>query len=447
MKISYILQKDVKRILYDKKLLIIILIMPIVLMTILGFSLNSMFGVKDSSVSGIEVVVVKNYMKEVDVLRLESAMKSGILSRGMDDKTKELLLEVTNEFDPEDIFFQFLEGDSIKDMMTYKIEDEDTARQMLKNKEVDAVVILPDGYVYNSYVNFLTPYRGIVEAQVLKRTSNQLKGGIVEALIDGFVQSMNNNALNKEIAADALMAYAKEDKVFEVAADIAKKTMMTVKDGGMDIQQVGIEEKKQLTSFQYYAAAIMAMFILYSAGYGGRQILAEKKEITLQRNQVAGVSFRKILISTFLMICIISIIQSVVMITYSRLVLKIYWGNWGLVALTILISSLTVASIGILVAALTYRSDNFRIANIFESGIIQVMALLGGSFVPVEVLPGFMQNLSYLAINGVAIKMYTGIMEGASLGELSQYITILGAMSLVFILVATVILKNRREAI
>ncbi len=75
------------------------------------------------------------------------------------------------------------------------------------------------------------------------------------------------------------------------------------------------------------------------------------------------------------------------------------------------------------------------------------MALLGGSFVPVEVLPGFMQNLSYLAINGVAIKMYTGIMEGASLGELSQYITILGAMSLVFILVATVILKNRREAI
>lgn len=375
-------------------------------------------------------------------------MKSGILSRGMDDKTKELLLEVTNEFDPEDIFFQFLEGDSIKDMMTYKIEDEDTARQMLKNKEVDAVVILPDGYVYNSYVNFLTPYRGIVEAQVLKRTSNQLKGGIVEALIDGFVQSMNNNALNKEIAADTLMAYAKEDKVFEVAADIAKKSMMTVKDGGMDIQQVGIEEKKQLTSFQYYAAAIMAMFILYSAGYGGRQILAEKKEITLQRNQVAGVSFRKILISTFLMICIISIIQSVVMITYSRLVLKIYWGNWGLVALTILISSLTVASIGILVAALTYRSDNFRIANIFfESGIIQVMALLGGSFVPVEVLPGFMQNLSYLAINGVAIKMYTGIMEGASLGELSQYITILGAMSLVFILVATVILKNRREAI
>ncbi len=334
-------------------------------MTILGFSLNSMFGVKDSSVSGIEVVVVKNYMKEVDVARLESAMKSGILSRGMDDKTKELLLEVTNEFDPEDIFFQFLEGDSIKDMMTYKIEDEDTARQMLKNKEVDAVVILPDGYVYNSYVNFLTPYRGIVEAQVLKRTSNQLKGGIVEALIDGFVQSMNNNALNKEIAADTLMAYAKEDKVFEVAADIAKKSMMTVKDGGMDIQQVGIEEKKQLTSFQYYAAAIMAMFILYSAGYGGRQILAEKKEITLQRNQVAGVSFRKILISTFLMICIISIIQSVVMITYSRLVLKIYWGNWGLVALTILISSLTVASIGILVAALTYRSDNFRIANIF----------------------------------------------------------------------------------
>lgn len=447
MKISYILQKDVKRILYDKKLLIIILIMPIVLMTILGFSLNSMFGVKDSSVSGIEVVVVKNYIKEVDVARLESAMKSGILSRGMDDKTKELLLEVTDEFDPEDIFFQFLEGESIKDMMTYKIEDEDTARQMLKNKEVDAVVILPNGYVYNSYVNFLTPYRGIVEAQVLKRTSNQLKGGIVEALIDGFIQSMNNNALNKEIAADTIMAYAKEDRVFEVAADIAKKTMMTVKDGGMDIQQVGIEEKKQLTSFQYYAAAIMAMFILYSAGYGGRQILAEKKEITLQRNQVAGVSFKKILISTFLMICIISIIQSVVMITYSRLVLKIYWGNWGLVALTILISSFTVASIGILVAALTYRSDNFRIANIFESGIIQVMALLGGSFVPVEVLPEFMQNLSYLAINGVAIKMYTGIMEGASLGELSQYITILGAMSLVFILVATVILKNRREAI
>lgn len=447
MKIGYILQKDVKKILYDKKLLIIILIMPIVLMTILGFSLNSMFGVSERSISGIKIAVVKNYNPEVDITRFEKNIQSGAISMGIDDDTKKLLLEAMDELDPEEIFFQFLESDSIKDMMSYTIENETASREMLKNKEVDAVVILPDGYLYHSYMNFLTPSRNIVETQVLKRTSNQLKGGIVEALVDGFAQSMNNNALSKVITMDTILAYTEEDKIYEVAADIAQKTMMSVIDTNMDIKQVGIEEKKQLTSFQYYAAAIMAMFILYSAGYGGRQILEEKKEITLQRNQVAGVSFRKILTSTFLMICIVAILQSVVMIAYSRWVLKIYWGNWGLVAITVLLSSFTVASIGLLVAAITFRSNNFRVANIFESAIIQVMALLGGSFLPVEILPKFMQDLSYLAINGIAIKMYTGIMEGASLHDLTQYMGILGVMSLAFLVVATVVLKNRREAI
>lgn len=447
MKIIHILLKDIKQILYDKKLLIIMLVMPIVLMTILGFSLNNMFGSSGSEINAMKVAVVKAYHREADEARLRQELSSGVLAMGIDDVGRETLLEVAEQVNPEDIFFDFLDDESIRKYMTYTVENLEEAERQLQDKQVSAVIILPDGYVYNSYVNILTPSRNIVEIDILKRTGNQIKSSIVELLIGNFTQNFNNNALNKSIITDTLMAHKVEGQVLEIAATLTRQVMEEVHKGGMRIKEIGVEEKEPLSSFQYYAAAIMAMFVLYSAGYGGRQVLQEKRNITLQRNQVAGVSMYKILFSTFLMMVIVSAFQAFVMICYTHFALKIYWGDFRLVALTVLMSSFAVAGLGLLVAVITYRIDNFKVANLFESGIIQVMALLGGSFVPIAVLPAFMQNLSYVALNGVALKMYTGIMSGAVLGELSRYILILGSMGLLFITVAISVMGIRREAV
>jgi ABC-2 type transport system permease protein len=110
-------------------------------------------------------------------------------------------------------------------------------------------------------------------------------------------------------------------------------------------------------------------------------------------------------------------------------------------------SSFAIGGIGIFIAVITLINKNYKFANIFELGIIQFMALLGGSFVPVEVLPSFMNKSSYFSTSGVAIKIYTGIMRDNKLIDMWGNYAILIGTGVVSIIISTILVRLRREAI
>ncbi|GMQ60663.1 linearmycin resistance permease LnrM [Vallitalea sediminicola] len=446
MKLRHIIVKDVKKIIYDKKLLAIIVLMPIVLMTILGFSLNSMFGDGETSIGDINIAVVKNYDAIEDIKRFEDTINESIFAKSMDEKSKNNLLSFVKDYNVENIFFEFLDTDDIQEVMTYTIQDEEKAREMLEAKQVTAVVILPENYIYNTYMNYALPVRNIVDVAILKHTDNSIKGSVVEAIINGFMGTMNNYSLDKEVFINKIQEYSNMEAAFEGVPYLMEELTENVQKN-LDIKDINVEGKKNLTSFQYYAVAMMAMFILYSASNGGRSLLEEKDNITYQRNRVAGVSLKKILVSNFFMISIITILQSVVMILFTGLVLKINWGDLWLVMLTVLSSSFAIGGIGIFISVITLINGNYKFANVFELGIIQFMALIGGSFVPVETLPSFMNKVSYFSTSGVAIKIYTGIMRNSKLVDMWNYYAILIGTGAVFILVSAIMVRTRREAI
>ncbi|WP_113674148.1 ABC transporter permease [Vallitalea guaymasensis] len=446
MKLRHIIVKDVKKIIYDKKLLAIILLMPIVLMTILGFSLNNMFGDGGTSIGNINVAIVKNYDALEDMARFEETVNKSFFTKDLDEKSRESLLSIVKDYNIENIFFEYLDSDNIQEVMTYTVQDEEKAREMLESKEVTAVVILPENYIYNTYMNYALPVRNIVDVEILKHTDNSIKGSIVEAVIDGFMGTMNNYSLDKEVFINKVQEYSDLESAFEGIPYLMEELTENVQKN-LDIKDIDVEGKKNLSSFQYYAVAMMAMFILYSASNGGRLLLEEKENITYQRNRVAGVPLSKIMISNFFMICIVAILQSVVMILYSSIVLKINWGDIGLVLLSILSSSLAIGGLGIFISVITLIVGNYKFANVFELGIIQFMALIGGSFVPIETLPSFMNKLSYFSTSGVAIKIYTGIMRNNSLADMWNYYAILIGTGVGFIMVSAIMVKLRREAI
>jgi ABC-2 type transport system permease protein len=446
MKLRYIIFKDVKRILYDKKLLAIIILMPIVLMTILGFALNNMFGNGETSTQKIKVAIVKNYNMEDDIVKFKDILNQGMLSKGMDEKSKDNLLLLVEKLNIEDIFFKYLEIDTIQEIMSYTIEDENVAREMLKAKEVNAVIILPKNYIYNTYMNYALPVRNIVDIEILKHTDNSIKGNIVESIVSGFMETMNNYCLNKEVFINQVQKLSSMEVAFKGVSYLIEELNATAQEN-LKIENINVEGKKNLTSFQYYAAAIMAMFILYSASNGGRSLLEEKENITYQRNRVAGVPINKIMVSNFFMICIVTILQSVIMVLYSSIVLRINWGNIWLVLLTILSTGFAVGGLGIFISVITLISSNYKFANIFEMVIIQFMALIGGSFLPVEALPSFINKLSYLSTSGVAIKIYTGIMRNSNFIDMWGNYSILIGTGFSFIIASAIIARRRKGTI
>jgi ABC-2 type transport system permease protein len=444
LKLRYIILKDIKKIIYDKKLLAVIIVMPVILMTILGFSLRNMFGVSEGSVGGIKVAVVKKYQIEEDIIRFKSIINNSMIL--LNDKTKKNVIDEMQNINGDKIFFDFLNSDDIQEILDYTVVEEKKAREMLSSKEVDAVIIVPQDYVYNTYMNYMMPVRNKVQIHILKNSDNSFKGSLVEGLVNSFIQVMNNYCLNREIFINQVTKYDNLQLAINGMSYLMDEFNDNLEINAISVNNINVEKKKNITSFQYYAAAIMAMFLLYSASTGGRFPLEEVKDITLPRERVAGVGKLKILTSNFYMMVILCCIQSIIMIGYSKLILNINWGDMKLILFTVLVTSFAVGGIGVLISVLTLVTKDYKIANLFEFGVIQFMALIGGSFVPVEVLPKVIQKLSLFSINGVAIKMYTNIMRGVPLSGLLNYGLILVGMGTLFITVATVI-ANRKGAI
>jgi len=443
MKIVSIIRKDLKMMLSDKKALAIILLMPIILMVILSFALKGIF-MDDWEMSKVNIAVVKQYDAAADLKRFEDSLHNGLLAQGMGQGAAEELASTSDDTDPENIFFnEFLGSSEVSDIISYRIETEENAKALLNNGEISAIVILPEKYLYNMKINLLTPFRNEVAIGVITNPDASIAGLIVQSIMQAYSDSMSSVIIGKNVIIEAAMANNIGDNSFKGMETVMTGIMDALEAVQVEVNDVTLEGRKPISSSDYYAAAMLTMFILFAAGHGGRMLLEEKENSTYQRMMVAGTSRQGILAGKFFVIFIIALLQITIMTAFSYLVLKVEWGNFLSVAVIGIAAAFAVSGVGATVAAATYRAGNYKMANIFETGIIQTMALLGGSFFPIDILPAVFQKLSFLSLNGIALKAYQKTMMGYGLEAVLGYIAVLSGIGAVFAVFAVVILRGK----
>ncbi|MDD3168253.1 MAG: ABC transporter permease [Eubacteriales bacterium] len=425
MKIVSMIKKDLLALLSDKKALIIILLMPIVLMVILGFALKGIFA--DSWEFGkVNIAIVKQYDAASDLKRFEELSDAG------------------DEVDPENIFFhEFLESKEVSDLISYRIETEERARELLNSREISAIVVLPEKYLYNMKVNLLTPFRNEININIQINPDATMNGEIVKAVMQAYSDSMSSVIIGKNVLIEAAMANSPGNGGLKGMEAVMTGIMDALKAVRVEIDDVTLEGRKPISSSDYYAAAMLTMFILFAAGHGGRMLLEEKENFTWQRMTVAGTSRFGILAGKFFVIFLIACIQIAIMTVFSSFVLKVEWGDFLSVAGIGIAAAFAAAGVGVIIAVTAFRAGNYKLANVFESGIIQIMALLGGSFVPIDILPDVFQRLSILSLNGIALKAYQKTMMGYGMEDVWGYILALAGIGAVFSVLSVVILMRR----
>lgn len=427
MRLIDLIIKDVKTVVYDIRSLAIILIMPIVLMSILGMSLQVVFG--DESESGIinaHIGVVKNYNYDGEMAKVAGRVDL--------DSFEE---DTISNLNAEKHLFNMLDGDEIRDFITYELVTEDKGFDMLANGELDAVLVLPKDFIFNSYM-MLSGSRLISDIKYYVNPEDDFVAGMLGNIFASYVETNNNEyAKNRFIMTDFVASLPEgatvDGAMFETDVDHGTSQI--------EVSMKSVYRNETISSFQYYAAAIMCMFLLYSAGVGGRALLEERKEQTIPRLTVSGNGLGKIVLSNYIRVVMLVIIQSMIMIVYSALVLKVDWGNPVVVLVTMLLSSLAIASIGTLIAIVTLIANNYKVANAFEFGLIYVMALIGGSFIPVEQLPEGVGKLSFLSVNGQALKMYIRGMYDLSLASNSNEITMILTFTVIMIVASLILIQ------
>lgn len=443
MRIKDIIIKDIKVLLRDKKTIGIMFLMPIILTTILGFALGGTFESGEDNEKR-QVAIVKEYDEKSDAeLFIEELKTNSLLSYYKKEDIEEIQNEIT-ENNIEKIFFDEVLDDMLKDLIDYRILNLEEAKKLLRNDEITAIIVLPEKFAFNIYTNFFTQYRNNINIEIIENPERYIDNQVVRGVFGGISDNLSAGMIGKSVFIETVLEtgfdfdiLSKAEKVLEDLREVQEST--TIK-----LETKKVSKKDPITGFQYYTIAMAAMYILFAAGEGGKLLLEEKDNLTYQRMVVAGVPKVKIATGKFFTIFSFAIFQIGVMLLYSILALGVDWGDLVLVAAITLCAAFTIAGLGTMLASVSYSSGNYKMADVFQSIIVFVLSMLGGSFLPIEVLPKFIRTLSNFVPNGLVLKAYKEVMLGSGLNEIMNYLLSLLAMGVVFTAIAIYILNKEK---
>lgn len=164
----------------------------------------------------------------------------------------------------------------------------------------------------------------------------------------------------------------------------------------------------ELSMLSYYSGAMSVMFIMFGAMFGAFSLVRERDNWTLPRMMMTPGSRVDILGGKMFGVFLVGLGQFSVLVGFTS-ALGVKWGDpvaVGLVALST-VAAATGLSVFIAAVSKTVRSVS-GIAQI----LIQFMAAVGGSFIPVSSFPAWLQPLHYASINGWAIDGVLATMRG-----------------------------------
>lgn len=274
-------------------------------------------------------------------------------------------------------------------------------------------------------------------AAVYASTDQELKSSIIETAAVSFIDQYK--AVGE--AASASMEYVTKTEAVKQGklnpAPIAENLAKTLeKEAGA---RLAVTEKsvgaKEVTSFQYYSAAMLCMFMLFHMTVGAKSFLLEKETETLARLLMTPAQKYAILFGKWLGTYLFAIIQFFIFLIVTINVFDVDWGG-NLLFVCVLGLSYAAAVSGISMLLASCISD-MKSADVLGGFGIQVLAVLGGSMLPFYQFPDFLQSVSKAVPNRWALEGFLSLMEGGGWAELQTPVLLFAAIGLCSLAVGT----------
>jgi ABC-2 type transport system permease protein len=147
----------------------------------------------------------------------------------------------------------------------------------------------------------------------------------------------------------------------------------------------------------------------------------------------------------FLGTLLFSSIQLLIFYSVTTAIFNVDWGEnkWQIISLGFSYA-LAVSGLSMLLSA--YLRDE-RTADSISGVWIQILAIMGGSMLPIYVFPDVIQNIANIAPNKWALTGFLKIMQGTDWQQLASSITVLAAIGISGLLLGMWRMNTKREAI
>lgn len=312
-----------------------------------------------------------------------------------------------------DFLDSMMKIDSIKELITFKeVSTFEEAEELVNNEEAEAVICIPDNF--SEQVQTQDTANTI---EVYQRKYSGISSTVIENVVESYVNGLNCAGV-----------------VYQLQGNL---------DGFDFTAESGLEEQpltssgKVPTSMGYYALAMLLMMMLYGAEYGCNGTAEESLGTLGDRVKLSPMKTYQQYIGKIIGLALVTFIQALVIIIFTKIVYDVDWGNNVPLLLAIIFSfSVVTTTLGAMLCILTGNESK---AQSIITVLIIVFTFLAGGFVYADFSNVEHISLSYYAKSAILNMVYAG-----DLNVVYRNIGIMWGVTVVFIIISVFIAERKK---
>jgi ABC-2 type transport system permease protein len=313
--------------------------------------------------------------------------------------------------------------------LAQRMHDPEEARALVANGELAGALVVPADF--SRRLNTGRPSALVLYID----PGRQISGSIFRSVAETLSTRVSAAAIAARTSAYYVTKLPVSDPSFfgRVIGQAVASASETGALSAVGMQETTAARGEDLSMLSYYSGAMSVMFLMFGAMFGAFSLVRERDDWTLPRMLMTPTSRSEILGGKMAGAFLIGVAQFAVLYTLTSL-MGVKWGEpfaLGLVALST-VAAATGMAVFIAAVAKTVRAVS-GVAQI----IIQAMAAVGGSFIPVAQFPTWMQPLHYASVNGWAIDGILAVMRGSGAVAVLPNVAALLVMAGVFFAVGS----------
>ncbi|GAA0465977.1 ABC transporter permease [Alkalibacillus silvisoli] len=417
------LKKDLLLFWRDRKEVATVLLLPLVLVVILSLVMPGMFGDDNEEEYDLDLGLVIEDDQEQGLDRFAEHLQEA--SEFQDGEIEELLIGV-NAMPPVEGLVEYLNNPDLAELVTVESMMKEEAQEEVEQGNLDAALIIPEDYTFHLLADM---YLNEPKEQSLsfQADGQTMEIEILSNVIQSYLDHMNLQ-----------YAIAGAGGSVEVSSD--------------DLPQGQIEDVEGQQSFsmeQYFTIAMGALFVLFMAATVATRTGVEKREHTFNRIALTNSPPLHYLFGKTMGTFILSWLQIMFIFVGSHLLLDVFSDQgvtfWIGLILMATVYTLAIAALASIMTSIMLRLKKQETGDGIFMLILMVFGVIGGNFVPIYLLPGWLQQIGEMTPNGLVLATLIEWIQYEDLSILFMPMTILVLMVIVSLIIGIKLYPKRGD--
>ncbi len=369
----YIAAKDLLQVVKDRNSLILLLIVPLVLITVVGFALGSLFGTGSTQIT-IDVAVNNQDTGQ------NAYIGKTILS-ALKINTPQLAITLHEYSNPGQVTQQVAASNNAA--LVGIVIPAGASETLITDTQKG---ITPQNLVkIYTLPNNSDARIPIVQNIVSSVISSQLVGNAAVGQVQKVCNNPGNHCVQSSINAAAI------NTAIATASSQATQATQTLTTG----------QAPKIGPFDQTVPGYAVFFALFGLNAAAATILQEKEDGTFRRLLIAPIQKYALLGGKLLAQFILTLAQLLVFFLFGYLVLKMHVSSWPTVILLLIGTSFATTGLGILLVSIVKTR---RQLNPVVTLVTLVTAAIGGAWWPLFIEPTWMQQIAKIGITAWAME-------------------------------------------